>query len=128
MNTRRDARKLIEADYPPAERAPALAALGEAGQVATAEALFRRRCASVCMQRFADAVGAPVSQRMSGDEVEVTTVRGKTLRMHAGNDGGYGLVWKTEALSDERDQAARELVRIRENAAVYRQRKKLEAR
>ncbi|HEY2735411.1 MAG TPA: hypothetical protein VGI70_15545, partial [Polyangiales bacterium] len=128
VNTRRDARKLIEADYPPQERGPALAALGEAAKVSTAEELFARRCDSACLQTFADAVGAPVSQRMSGDEVVVSTVRGKTLRMHAGSDGGYGLVWNTEPLAGERSQAARELVRIRENAAVYRRRKKLEAR
>jgi hypothetical protein len=63
---------------------------------------------------------------MSGDEVVVTTVRGATLHMHAGKDGGYGMVWKTKLLSDERSQAARELVQIRENAGLYRQRRKLE--
>jgi hypothetical protein len=73
-------------------------------------------------------VGAPVAQKISGDEVVVTTVRGATLHMHAGKDGGYGMVWKTKLLSDERSQAARELVQIRENAGLYRQRRKLEGK
>jgi hypothetical protein len=126
VNTRLAARKLIEADYPTAERARALAALGDAGEVATAVELFSRRCDAACLLAFADAVGAPVAQKMSGDEVVVTTVRGATLHMHAGKDGGYGMVWKTKLLSDERSQAARELVQIRENAGLYRQRRKLE--
>jgi hypothetical protein len=126
VNTRIEARKLIEVDYPASERTRALAALGDAGEVRTAEELFGRRCDAACLQGLADAVGAPVTETMSGDEVVVTTVRGGTLHMHAGKDGGYGMVWNTKALSDERSQAARELVQIRENAALYRQRRKLE--
>jgi hypothetical protein len=123
---RQAARKLIETDYPEAERARALAALGEAGEVASPQELFQRRCDATCLSGFADAVGAPVNEVNDGDEVVVTTVRGATLHMHAGKDGGYGLVWNTKSLSDERSQASRELVQIRENAKVYRRRRKLE--
>jgi hypothetical protein len=45
--------------------------------------------------------------------------------MHAGNDGWFGLVWNTEALVEERAQAARELEQIRENASVYRKQREL---
>lgn len=125
VNTRREARRLIEADYPESEKARALEALGEAAQVETGAELFARRCDLSCLNNFADSVGAPASEVVRGDEVEVTTVRGHTLRMHAGTDGEYGIVWSTQATSAERAQAARELVRIRENAAVYRRRKAL---
>lgn len=125
VNTRREARRLIEADYPESEKAQALEALGEAAQVETGAELFARRCDLSCLNTFADSVGAPASEVVRGDEVEVTTVRGHTLRMHAGTDGEYGIVWSTQATSAERAQAARELVRIRENAAVYRRRKAL---
>jgi hypothetical protein len=128
VTARTSARALIEADYPPEEREKALQALGDAAQVATPQQLFQRRCGPECMQRFADLVGAPVAQEAEGAEVAVTTVRGKTLHMHAGSDGGYGIVWNTQALSDERAQASRELALIRDNAAVYRRRRALEQR
>jgi hypothetical protein len=125
VTARREARALIEADYPESEKAGALAALGEAAEVATGAELFARRCDIACLNYFADTVGAPASQVVRGDEVEVTTVRGRTLRMHAGTDGTYGIVWSTEATAAERAQSARELVRIRENAAVFRRRSAL---
>jgi hypothetical protein len=125
VSSRREARALIEADYPESEKERALEALGEAAQVATGAELFARRCDLSCLNAFADAVGAPASEVVRGDEVEVTTVRGRTLRMHAGTDGEYGIVWSTEVSAAERAQAARELVRIRENAAVFRRRKAL---
>lgn len=125
VNTRREARALIEADYPESEKAQALEALGDAAQVSTGAELFARRCDMSCLNDYADRVGAPASQVVRGDEVEVTTVRGRTLRMHAGTDGEYGIVWSTEASAAERAQASRELVRIRENAAVFRKRKAL---
>jgi len=125
VNARREARALIEADYPESEKAGALAALGEAADVETGAELFARRCDHACLNEFADAVGAPASQVVRGDEVEVTTVRGRTLRMHAGTDGEYGIVWSTEATSAERSQSARELRRIKENAEIFRKRKAL---
>jgi len=128
VTARAEAKKLIEAEYPPAERDRALSALGDAAQVSTPQELFRRRCGPDCIQQFADLVGAPVAQTARGAEVEVTTVRGATLHMHAGSDGGYGIVWNTQALSDERAQASRELALIRENTAVYRKRRALEQR
>ena len=128
VKARAAAKALIEADYPAAERARALLALGDAGQVATPQDLFRRRCEARCLHQLAELVGAPVSHVPDGDEVVVTTVRGTTLHMHAGHDGRYGIVWNTQALSDERAQASRELVQIRENAGVYRRRRELEQR
>jgi hypothetical protein len=128
VKARRAARALIEQDYPPAEKPGAVAALGDAGRAGTPEELFRGRCDEACMHTLADLVGAPVSETVVGDEVVVTTVRGTTLHMHAGENGGYGIVWNTRRLSDERAQASRELTQIRENAVVYRRRRELEKR
>lgn len=125
VDARRTARSLIEADYPESEKARALEALGEAAQVSSAAELFARRCDQACLARFADAVGAPASEVVVGDEVEVTTVRGRTLRMHAGKDGELGIVWSTAATSEERKRASSELKRIQENATIYRQRSAL---
>ena len=122
VKARREARAIIEADYPESEAAGALAALGEAAEVSTAAELFARRCDVACLNDFADRVGAPASQVVRGDEVEVTTVRGRTLRMHAGTDGGYGIVWSTDATANERSHSARELRRIKENAEIFRRR------
>jgi hypothetical protein len=122
------ARTVIEADYPVAERPRALAALGDAAQVDSPEALFRRRCEEACLRHLGELMGAPVSEVAAGDEVVVTTVRGATLHMHAGQDGRYGIVWNTQELSDERAQASRELTQLRENAAVYRRRRELDLR
>jgi hypothetical protein len=128
VKSRAAARQLIDADYPAAERAPALAALGEAAEVSTPQALFRRRCDAACLRSFAELLAAPVSETVVGNEVVVSTVRGTVLHMHAGTDGRYGIVWNTKASSDERAQAARDLVQIRENAAVYRRQRALESR
>jgi limonene-1,2-epoxide hydrolase len=125
VNARREARALIEADYPESEKARALEALGVAAQVTTGAELFARRCDDACLGQLADVVGAPASEVARGDEIEVTTVRGRTLRMHAGTSGGYGIVWSTRESADERAQASRELARIKENAEVYRRRRAL---
>jgi hypothetical protein len=122
VSARSDARALIERDYPEAEKAQALAALGDAGQVQTAAELFGRRCDPTCLRGFGEIVGAPTAQVAVGDELEVTTVHGRTLRMHAGKDGGYGIVWQTRETSDERSRAAKELRMIQDVAAVYRKR------
>ena len=125
VKARAEARAIIERDYPEPEKAQALAALGEAGQVASAEELFARRCDQTCLGSFGEVVGAPTAQVAVGDELEVTTVRGRTLRMHAGKDGGYGAVWRTKETSDERSRASGELRLIRENAAIFRRRQQL---
>jgi len=129
VQARRQARQLIESEYPDADRAPALSALGDAGQVTvtTGAALFARRCDQDCVAGFAERVGAPISQVQNGDEIEVTTVRGHTLHMHAGKTGQYGIVWNWPVLSEEVNQASRELAQIRENVAVYRRRRELRA-
>jgi hypothetical protein len=128
VKARLAARELIARDYPEPEKARALAALGDAGRVQTAAELFSLRCGEACLRGFSDQIGAPTSQVATDDEVVVTTTRGGTLHMHAGASGEYGIVWNTQALSDERAQASRELVQIRENAAIYRKRRQLEAR
>jgi hypothetical protein len=48
--------------------------------------------------------------------------------MHAGHDGQYGIVWKTEELSEERSRSSRELTQIGINAGIYRQRRALAAK
>jgi hypothetical protein len=119
------ARQLIEADYPDAEKPRALADLGPAGRLNTPVELFELRCDARCRHSFSELVCAPESEVPAGDEIAVTTVRGGILHMHAGQDGGYGIVWKTAALHDERAQANRALGQIRDNAAVYRRRREL---
>lgn len=126
VKARRAAAALIEADYPPEERAAALAALGDAATVKDGPALFARRCDRPCMDGFAAQLGAPTKRTQVGDEVVVETTRGGTLHMYAGSDGWFGLVWRTEALAEERTRAARELTQIRDNAATYRRRRELE--
>ena len=125
VTSRNDARRLIEVDYPASERPAALAALGDAAEVATADELFARRCGEGCMRTLAEQVGAPVSQFREGDEVRVTTSRGTTLHMFAGHDGRYGIVWNTKACMAERGVAARDFRQIQENAAVYRKHRAL---
>jgi hypothetical protein len=123
-----EARALIEAHYPEAERAGALTALGDRAQVSSAAELFERRCGVECMRTLAAQVGVPVSQEAVGDELRVTTNRGGTLHMFAGSDGRFGIVWNTAACALERSQTSRDLTQIRENAAVYRKRRELSAR
>jgi hypothetical protein len=125
VTERLEARDLIVRDYPEAEKARALAALGDAGDVQNAAELFKRRCDAACLRGFRELVGAPAEERVVGDEVVVTTTRGTTLHMHTGSDGTYGIVWNTQPLSEERARAARELKQIRENAGIYRQRREL---
>jgi len=125
VKSRAEARRLIEAEYPPAERPAALAALGDAARVATPAELFAQRCAAECMHTLAGQVGAPVTQTPEGNEVRITTSRGTTLHMFAGQDGRYGIVWNTRACMAERAQASRDFQQIRENAAVYRKRRQL---
>jgi hypothetical protein len=129
VQARRQARQLIEAEYPDADREEALSALGDAAEATatTGAALFAHRCDQGCVADFARWVGAPVSQVLVGDEIEVTTVRGHTLHMHAGKNGQYGIVWNWPELSEEVSQASRELTQIQENAAVYRRRRELRA-
>ena len=128
VKSRIDARALIEADYPVAERTAAVAALGDAAQVATPDELFARRCTPECMRTLAGQVGAPVSQSVEGDEVRVTTSRGTTLHMFAGHDGRYGIVWNTADCMAERAQASRDFRQIQENATIYRKRRALGAK
>ncbi|HEX2676839.1 MAG TPA: hypothetical protein VHM19_09370 [Polyangiales bacterium] len=125
VTSRVEAKQLIEADYPENERAAALAALGDGAQVKTPAELFGKRCPEACMAELGARLAAPRAEENAGADVVVHTARGGVLHMHAGNDGWFGLVWNTEALVEERAQAARELEQIRENASVYRKQREL---
>jgi hypothetical protein len=116
----------VRTDYPEPERATALRALGDGADAKDAADLFAKRCPSACLSELAARLGAPVGQVTRGDELEVRTAAGATLRMYRGQDGLWGVVWHTDGLSEERTRAWRELVQIEENAAVYRRRRALE--
>lgn len=126
VKSRRRAARAIRADYPPGERETVLAPIAAAAAAADPEALFAQRCAAACRAELASQLGAPVSQVERDGDVEVETSRGGRLRLHRGDNGVWGIVWNTAALSDERLLAARELRQIEANAAVYRRRRALE--
>lgn len=126
VTDRQEAKRLIAAQYPEEERAAALTALGDAANASSATELFALRCGEPCMTGLGAQLGAPQAEERTGDEVVVTTARGGTLHMHAGKDGHFGLVWNTPELVAERDRASRELLQIKENAAVYERRRTLE--
>jgi hypothetical protein len=127
VQDRRAAAQLVREAYPRAEREAALRALGDAADATDAAELFARRCGAPCMAQIRQQLGAPVEQREQGQELIVQTAQGGTLRMHRGSDSWWGLVWRTDELSRERDHAAQELRQIRDNAEVYRRRRALEA-
>lgn len=120
------AKKMIESDYPEAEQSAAIAALGDAVLAADAADLFVRRCPEACQRAIGAALGAPVSERVEGDETLVETTAGKQVRLYRGTDAHYGIVWNTEALMQERLERSRALDQIEKNAAIYRQRRALE--
>jgi hypothetical protein len=123
---RRAAADVVRASYPEDERADALAALGEATEASTPEALFAMRCDRGCRDELVANVGAPTEERRDGDELVVTTSRGE-LRFHRAREGQWwGFVWKTEELDRERDVASRDLRQIRRNAEVFQRRDDLE--
>lgn len=125
---RQRAAEIIRVDYPEDQRAAALAELGDAATVEDATALFALRCDTACRHELSQQLGAPTEQRVEGDELVVTTVRGGTLRFHkpSGTDAWYGWVWETDALDAERDHANRDLRQIEQNAETYRRRRALE--
>jgi hypothetical protein len=120
------AARLIAADYPEPERAAALRSLGDAARVSDPRALFVRRCPERCLAEIAARLAAPAQQRTLGVELEVTTLRGTTLRFHRDREGRVGLVWHTRELDAERLRANRERAQIAQNAEVYRRRRALE--
>jgi hypothetical protein len=129
VHDRREAAELVAASYPEAERAAALAALGDAAEVGDAAALFARRCDRACRAALGATLGAAADVRTEGELTVVTTARGTRLRLFHGGDGHgwYGLEWHTAELAEERDRANRDLAIIRENAATYDRRRALEA-
>jgi hypothetical protein len=126
VKDRAAAARAIRADYPPDQRAAALQALGDAVGVADASALFVRRCDARCVAELGASLGAPVAETVSGDELLVRTAAGRDVRLFQGRDRLWGLVWRTQELSEERLRAARERLQIEANAAVYRRRRELE--
>lgn len=125
VKDRNRAAKIILADYPEAEKASALAALGDAQGCAGPADLFARRCGDACMEELRKVVGAPVSRRTQGKETEVETSRGGRVRLHLGGDTWWGIVWNTQALQRERDRAAAERRQVERNAELYRARRAL---
>jgi hypothetical protein len=127
VKDRAAAAKAIRADYPPNEQAGALKALGDAAAAPDAQALFALRCDARCVAELGANLGAPVSEVVAGDELQVRTAAGRDVRLFRGRDQLWGLVWRTQELSEERLRAARERLQIEANAQVYRRRRALEA-
>jgi len=119
--------RAVRSDYPADLQPGALAALGDAPGAADAAALFARRCDVHCVAELGVSLGAPVSESVMGDELLVRTAAGRDVRLFKGRDGLWGLVWRTQELSDERLRAARERLQIEANAEIYRRRRQLEA-
>jgi hypothetical protein len=124
VSDRRKARDLVESSYPPEARAEALASLGDAAEVPDAAALFAKRCPATCLREIGAKLGAPTATRLEHGDTVVTTPRGE-LRLRGGGADWYGLVFRTEALADERERANRDLALITENAETYRRRRTL---
>lgn len=122
---RQEAAKTIREHYPPTERDAALRELGDALAANGTEELFAKRCDSSCIEWFGSVVGAPAEQKVVGDLINVRTVRDTKLVMRRGTDGWYGIVWRTDELSAERERAARDLAQIQDNARVYSARRSL---
>jgi len=114
------AAQAIRDHYPQAEQERALAELGDAAQVADAAGLFASRCDAGCREGIRDRLAA--SDAVEGDDLDVTvrTARGTTLHLHRLEARDWwGLVWRTEALDQERARAAEERRTIEANAEVY---------
>jgi hypothetical protein len=60
-----------------------------------------------------------------GELTHVRTVRGGELDLYRGQDGGYGIVWNTDALRRESTRAFAELDLIRRNANLYEKQRQL---
>lgn len=128
VSDRREAARLVRESYPEGERAAAIAALGDAAEVESAEQLFARRCDAACRRGIGDRIGAAAEVRKEGPITVVTTARGTEVRLYRGGpDEWYGLEWHTDELSLERDRANRDLAIIRQNAATFDRRRALEA-
>jgi len=124
---RHDAAKTIREQYPAAEKDAALRELGDALAATATDDLFAKRCDSSCIAWFDSIVGAPAEQQIVGDLVKVRTVRDTNLTLRLGTDGWYGIVWRTEQLSAERERAARDLAQVQDNARTYSARRALES-
>ena len=122
---RQAAAALVQSAYPEDTRAGGLSELGDAVGAADAATLFERRCDRSCLEALALTIGAPRRTETHDRELTVETARGTELRLYRGDDGWYGIVWNTEALLAERDDANRDLEMVRQNAEVYERRRAL---
>ena len=124
---RKEALAIINADYPSELKATAIAQLGRAAKVKNAQDLFTYRCQNPCLQAFQRTLSPSVDIINDDKELVVRLKSGKMIRVfgppHART--GFGMVWKTKELDDERTKANRDLKTIRQNAKIYQQRKKL---
>lgn len=130
QQARSEAAALIRASYPAQAQASALAQLGDAALASDVADLFVRRCPKACQAELGAGLGAPTSEKVvqgeAGPELEITTATGGHVRLFKGKGGHYGIVFRRQELSDERDRASRELDQIRQNAEIYRRRQALE--
>jgi hypothetical protein len=117
---------VIQAGYPQAARAEALASLGEAGEVEGAVALFARRCPDTCMDELAQLLAPPKRVEHHGSVADVETIRGGKLQLYRDPEGNYGLIWNTPALQRENTRAFAELDLIKKNADMYAKQRSLE--
>ncbi|HMI90576.1 MAG TPA: hypothetical protein VK509_04390 [Polyangiales bacterium] len=127
VKDRAESARTVRADYPPDLQPAALRSLGDAAGTTDAPGLFALRCDAGCVAELGANLGAPVSESVLGDELQVRTAAGRDVRMFKGRDGLWGLVWRTQELSEERLRAARERLQIEANAEIYRRRLQLEA-
>lgn len=125
VKARKQARERIEADYPRAEQASAIAALGDGATAENAAQLFAARCEAACMAKIGNLLAAPAREEKTAEGVTVHTVRETEIPMYVGKDTWYGIRWNTEALMAERDRASRELRQIEDNADLYRKQRAL---
>ena len=125
---RTKAATLIRRDYPKQTQARALLQLGDAAFAKDAAALFVKRCDQACRAGFDFNNETVASVKTVGELTVVTTDKGRAIKAFAPPKArtGYGLVWRTQELSKERDDANRDLRMIVKNAEIYRQRKALE--
>lgn len=125
IKARQQAKERIEADYPQAEQAAAIAALGDGAEAESAAQLFAARCLAPCMAEIGGLLAAPAREEETPEGVIIHTVRGTEIPMYVGKDTWYGIRWNTETLMAERDRASRELRQIEDNADLYRKQRAL---
>jgi hypothetical protein len=126
VKARAQAKSIILKSYPADAQPEALAALGDAAEVDSPEALFARRCPQACLDELAQRLSAPREIRHEGPLAVVEMVRGGQVMLYRGKDERYGLVWNSEALQRESRRAFAELDLVHKNAELYEKQRNLE--